>query len=273
MTSNNSKPASIPLVSTSIGAVVDSFYRSAMNSWLNASLTNKRSALFPNMHIQTPFRVVYMNGIKNIRLYLDSKKSSLIEDGYNKNMVRFGTAIAPGLIMTPFSSVLEASNAGHMNPEPIATRWMRGLTPRAVREVIFAVGLNQVSDTCQASVPATITDPYARNIIGSISAGVLAGYFSHVPHNLSSLKLLKPQVSYNDHFNSLLKSSMSRFKFSESSRLVGISTMIVFPRGVLIRTAQIVGTFVIINGAIALLADKDLDSKLLSYGRRTAVAS
>ena len=39
--------------------------------------------------------------------------------------------------MTPLSSMLEASNAGHMNPEPITTRWMRGITWRMTREVIL----------------------------------------------------------------------------------------------------------------------------------------
>jgi hypothetical protein len=29
---------------------------------------------------------------------------------------------------------------GHMNPEPITTRWMRGISWRMVREVIFGIG-------------------------------------------------------------------------------------------------------------------------------------
>lgn len=56
--------------------------------------------------------------------------------------------------MTPLSSVLEALNAAHANPEPLALRWMRGLTPRATREVIFGVGLNQLSDWCEERVPS-----------------------------------------------------------------------------------------------------------------------
>ena len=56
-------------------------------------------------------------------------------------------SFAPGIIMTPLSSMLEASNAGHMNPEPITTRWMRGITWRMAREVIFGIGLNQMSGT------------------------------------------------------------------------------------------------------------------------------
>ena len=44
-----------------------------------------------------------------------------------------------GIIMTPLSSMLEASNAGHMNPEPITTRWMRGITWRMAREVYLYI--------------------------------------------------------------------------------------------------------------------------------------
>jgi hypothetical protein len=65
--------------------------------------------------------------------------------------VRLGAAIAPGVIMTPISSLLEACNAGHMNPESLMTRWTRGLIPRTVREVIFGIGLNQLSDYCEGA--------------------------------------------------------------------------------------------------------------------------
>jgi hypothetical protein len=43
--------ASIPLFSTTVGATVDSFYRSGMNALLNSRLTNQKAALFPNMHM------------------------------------------------------------------------------------------------------------------------------------------------------------------------------------------------------------------------------
>ncbi|KAI9907849.1 hypothetical protein PsorP6_004104 [Peronosclerospora sorghi] len=48
--------------------------------------------------------------------------------------------------MTPVSSILEAFNAGKMNPESLSTRWIRGTATRMLREVIFGVGLNQLSD-------------------------------------------------------------------------------------------------------------------------------
>lgn len=165
-----------------------------------------------------------------------------------------------GLVMTPFSSILEASNAGHMNPETMSSRWIRGLLPRTVREVIFAAGLNQVSDWCKDQVPDSVTDPTARSVAGSIAAGSMAGYFSHVPHNLSTLKLLKPQVSYGDHFRSLLQATIdarfdkqgSIYRSNALKNIVGTSLVFLMPRGVIIRTAQIVGSFVIVNGTISL---------------------
>ena len=84
-------PPAIPFVATSIGATVDSFYRSAMNSLLNASLTNNRASFFPNMHIQTPIRVIYLNGIKNLRVYLDREKNEWIAQGHDATLVRSAT--------------------------------------------------------------------------------------------------------------------------------------------------------------------------------------
>lgn len=75
------------------------------------------------------------------------------ENYSNPNAVRLAAAITPGVLMTPFSSILEASNAGHANPEPLYRRWTRGLVPRTSREVIFGIGLNQLSDYCEERVP------------------------------------------------------------------------------------------------------------------------
>ena len=40
-------------------------------------------------------------------------------------------------------------------------------------------------------------------VVGCI--GVLAGYFSHVPHNLSALKLMEPDKSYGQLFREYAK--------------------------------------------------------------------
>lgn len=87
----------IPILSTTVGATFDAFYRSAMNAKLNSRLTNAKAPLFPNMHIQTPVRIIYMNGIKNLRLYLETRvKPKLYEQGYNSQAVKFGLTLTPG---------------------------------------------------------------------------------------------------------------------------------------------------------------------------------
>jgi hypothetical protein len=86
-----------------------------------------------------PTRIIYINGLKGIRKWLGEQIKP--NDYQYPNLIRVGTVLAPGLMMTPMSSILEAVNAGVQNPEPLSTRWMRGLMPRAVREVIFAIGI------------------------------------------------------------------------------------------------------------------------------------
>ena len=48
-------------------------------------------------------------------------------------------------------------------------------------------------------------------------AGVTAGYLSHVPHNLSSLKLMNPSKSYGLLFSELLAKSEARLPNGMSS--------------------------------------------------------
>lgn len=67
------RPLSFPVVPTSIAAATESFYRSALNSWLNYRLTGQSGAMFPNMHIQLPTRIAYINGFKLARQLLDEK--------------------------------------------------------------------------------------------------------------------------------------------------------------------------------------------------------
>jgi CRP-like cAMP-binding protein len=47
----------INIPAVAIAAGIESYYRSALNSLLNASLTGVKSDLFPNMHIQVPTRM------------------------------------------------------------------------------------------------------------------------------------------------------------------------------------------------------------------------
>jgi hypothetical protein len=242
-------PKKTPLWSVSIAAGVESFYRSALNAILNQQLSGgTRTSLFPNMHVQLPTRIVYINGFKGLRSYFDTNVHP--EDYAYPNFVRLGATIAPGIIMTPISSVLEAAVATK-NPEPLHTRWMRGIVPRCGREVIFGIGLNQLSDYCEERVP--FENPALRNAAGSLTAGVISGYFSHVVHNLSTLKLMDPSKTYKQHFSEYCSKAENRvpaFVPPSLKRAATVAVACIFPSAVLIRTTQIVGSFIILNGTI-----------------------
>ena len=254
---HQSQEVNVPAVS--IAAGIESYYRSALNAMLNQRLTGVKAEWFPNMHIQVPVRVAYITGFKGLRSLLDQKVDP--ETSSSPNLVRLAAAITPGILMTPISSVLEASNAGHMNNESMTTRWMRGVIPRAGREIIFGVGLNQMSDYCEERVaPFCKGNDMVANAIGSILAGVVSGYLSHVPHNISTLKLLEPNVSYPKLYQTFVDKSVppviESLVESWPTTTRNITRTIfatLFPRGVMIRTTQIVGSFMILNGTINYL--------------------
>lgn len=50
---------------STLGAVIESYYRSGLNAWLNAKLMGRPPAnMFPMFHVQIPTRVLYINGFK-----------------------------------------------------------------------------------------------------------------------------------------------------------------------------------------------------------------
>lgn len=251
-----------PLLVTSVAAAFESFYRSAMNTALNYRLQGKVipsfQALFPNMHQQLPIRVCYINGFKGIRLYLDENVD--VRNYSHPYLMRIFMAFTPGLVMTPVSSLLEASNV-NQNPEPLLTKWRRGLIPRTLREVIFGIGLNQMSDYFEERYPF-IANEQLRNAAGSLSAGILCGYLTHLMHNLSALKLMNPKVSYAVHFSNLQQKWITRletgsgfYQLINPSQHMQVSKIltVVAPIGVFVRTSQIVGSFIILNGMINFL--------------------
>eukprot|EP01013_Petalomonas_cantuscygni_P024530 TRINITY_DN46188_c0_g1_i1.p1 TRINITY_DN46188_c0_g1~~TRINITY_DN46188_c0_g1_i1.p1 ORF type:complete len:468 (+),score=108.67 TRINITY_DN46188_c0_g1_i1:170-1573(+) len=258
------------ITATSLAAAMESFYRSALAAMLNNALTGGQGRLFPNMHVQIPVRIMYINGFKQLRAYFDGKflgsHSARPEDLERPLLLspsfKFLIMIAPGLIMTPWSSLLEATNCGHSNPEPLAVRWMRGYVPRTVREVIFGVGLNQMSDFFEERVPAQVGNASLRSALGSIIAGVACGYLSHLPHNLSAMKQMGPSQSYFEHFAKLRAGSEARFAdvlgLLPTPLRAPTSSLatVFFPKGVVIRTTQIVGSFIIINAGIAATRDR-----------------
>jgi len=283
---------SMPAVMVAAG--MESYYRSALNSQVNRVLTGVKADLFPNMHIQVPMRVAYIAGFKGLRAYLDRYNEedtsvdivnddgtsatitaeSETDDSNRKFWKRLGIAIAPGIIMTPLSSVLEASNAGHLNKESMTTRWIRGITARCGREILFGLGLNQLSDYFQERLQFP-DRPMLSNMVGSLMGGVVSGYLSHVPHNLSTYKLLEPHRSYPDlYLNVFVERSVPPFlerylarqahgagasvdgasaaivNYSHSQQAVRFMAATIFPRGLMVRTVQIVGSFIILNGTI-----------------------
>lgn len=249
------RASELPVLATSMAASVESYYRSALNAMLNQRLTGQKASWFPNMHVQIPSRVLYITGFKGIRYQLE-KSVDASQFSYSK-AVAMGLAFTPGLLMTPLSSVLEASNAGHMNPRPLYARWTCGVAPRAAREVVFGVGLNQLSDFVTERMPHGI-NLTLRTALGSMGAGVLAAYLSHIPHNLSTLKLLQPELSYAQHFANLAKSSTPWLPEDIPPAMrtpLSYVGAVIAPRGVLIRSVQIMGSFVILNGTIHLLRD------------------
>lgn len=274
----------------SVAASVESFYRSALNAMLNQRLTGARAPLFPSMHVQVPARVVYIAGFKGLRAYFDrtlgtspstAKVSSKTAPAppHPSLMTRVAAMCAPGVLMTPVSSFLEACNAGHSNAEPLAKRSLRGAGPRGIREVIFGIGINPLSEYFEGrfrriadSTGRTWVPPLATNMAGSLAAGVIAGYLSHVPHNMSTYKLLHPEKSYAEHFRAFVEKSapsrdaaiMKRVPTSlrEPAR---VAMACVAPRGVGIRTTQIVGSFVILNATI--LGIQTYEKRFLSKSR------
>eukprot|EP00760_Papus_ankaliazontas_P036264 PhM_4_TR8275/c0_g1_i1/m.53413 len=246
-----------PVWVVSIAAAIESFYRSALNAMLNRQLqgasTATKVALFPHMHVQIPMRVGYINGFKQLRFFLDNSVDA--RHYSNPAMLQILLAITPGIVMTPMSSVLEASNAGHSNPEPMLRRATRGITFRSVREIIFGIGLNQLSDYFEERVP--IENRAMRNAAGSLAAGIVSGYLSHIPHNLSAMKLMQPDMTYGQHFSVFAKRYERQmghaFGTDKNLRRIAAGVLcVLFPTGITIRITQIVGTFCIINGFVGL---------------------
>lgn len=244
----------INFLATTVAASLESFYRSALNSVLNRRLTKVAGPLFPDMHVQIVSRVLYINGLKGIRQFFSTYDVTMHP---YPEFSRLLIAMAPGLIMCPVSSMLEATNA-HLNKESLATKWRRGYWPRCVREIIFAMGLNQMSDYWTERIPDTmVKSTPVKAAAGSLIAGVISGYFSHVPHNLATMKLMDPTKSYGTLFGEFAKRSEARVPsfvppFARSATASLLSVLA--PVGVHIRTTQIVGSFVLLNGLIASLS-------------------
>lgn len=249
------------LAAVCVAATVESYYRSALNSVLNRTLSGLSSPLFPNMHVQVPARVAYIAGFKGLRALFDRNIDPEQWATHPARVaMRVTNMVAPGIVMTPISSLLEACNVGHANPEPLVRRATRGMLPRGGREVIFGIGLNQLSDYFEERY-RKITNAFFASTAGSLTAGVVAGYFSHVPHNLSTYKLMNPNTPYSELFRMFVDKSVPekiipRALPKSVLPYVKATLACLVPRGVGVRTVQICGSFALLNGIIQLI-EKD----------------
>lgn len=195
---------------------------------------------------------MYINGTKGIRAYLDDKFDPL--DYSNPGLVGFAMMCGPGVGMTPISSLLEATNV--KSTKPLYLRWADGVCARMVREIIFAAGLNQASDYIEERVPSEIKSGPLRNLCASLTAGVLSGYLSHVPHNMSALKLMEPSKGYSQIFKEYAAKNEDRMPqtWAAKNRTLGAQVVaVLLPKAVFTRTIQIVGTFALLNGGIYVM--------------------
>lgn len=245
-----------PYLANTVAAGVESFYRSALNAKLNMVLSGKKTPYFPDMHIQAPLRIVYINGFKELRRVLDDRVYGEARDQSNvPAYLKLGLAVTPGLVMNPVSSVVEACNATAMNSEPLMRRWTRGLTWRGAREVIFGIGLNQLSDFFEERFEPLLGEKsVAANMAGSMVAGVSSGYLSHIPHNLATLKLMRPNDSYTKFLRELATESLNSRIPADTPEFARVPMSWVYavlmPKGLILRTTQIVGSFIVLNGII-----------------------
>lgn len=100
----------------------------------------------------------------------------------------------------------------------------------AIREVLFGFGLNQLSDYFEERY-YFIEYSQLRNaagmnfhikgsifflfiVLGSLTAGIVCGYLTHLLHNLSALKLMFPHQSYSVHLANLQQKWITRLDTS-----------------------------------------------------------
>lgn len=245
------------ITATTLAALVDAYYRSAMNNLYNRVVMHKTSgAFFPQMHIQIPIRVVYLNGLKQTRRICDRWDAPAGYAGPWKALMSF----MPGIVMCPFSSILEASNVGDVNKTPMMTRWRQGYAPRLGREIIFGLGLNQVADFCTERLADHVTENrHVQGYLGSFTAGLIAGYLSAVPHALSAMKLHHPEKSYFTLWKELYMRALPRvpaYVPAATRPAVAQVLAVLLPVGNLVRSVQIGGTFIIVNGVTYALRNK-----------------
>ncbi|KAI9906348.1 hypothetical protein PsorP6_016397 [Peronosclerospora sorghi] len=125
-----------------------------------------------------------------------------------------------------------------MNPESLSTRCIRGTAPRMLHEVTFGVGVNQLSDYFEERMMVT-SSPAMNNALGSLMAGVVCGYLSH-----------KGYVEHMDDFMRRAEVHVPKTVSPRQRYLAATAMALLFPKGLTVRTSQIFGSFIILNGTV-----------------------
>ena len=249
--------APMSLTAGSLAALMEMIYRFAFLAW---ATPHRVRDLIPTIPLQVLTRGVYIYGLKHMRVIIDQNVDVRVSS--HPAALRLSLACAPGLAMSPFSSLLEslhAEKSAQKNSESLYLRARRGFVPRCAREVLFGLGLNQLSDYYEERVPRVVHQTQIRNALGSLSAGITVAYFSHIFHILSTMKMAHGFCSYAELWRILVEQRMVdalpfiRILNEKQRRRVGTISTVLMPRGVLLRGAQISGSFIIINGFIKLL--------------------
>jgi hypothetical protein len=92
---------------------------------------------------------------------------------------------------------------------------------------------------------------------------------------------LKPQLSYGQHFGNLLNTAIDSrlnkngmiYRSPLLRSIFGVAAVFLIPRGVVTRTAQIVGSFILVNGTITLLNRHNFEDRVKQtiYGSQPTV--
>lgn len=188
-------------------------------------------------------------------MVLDITSIECVKQWRAKRLLQCGTAIAPKVLMS--DDTLQLHSEGE---SPLIHSWPD--TTHVVESHIChrpACGVRLLSGGGDRA--AGESGAAQRGRLYRLSRRMLAGYISHVPYMLSTLKLLKPQIGFGQHFSSLVETALeSRFKRSDalvycSSAMYGLSgTSLAFTlfRNIVIPLFWIDGSFVLVNGAIVL---------------------
>eukprot|EP01065_Artemidia_motanka_P030204 TRINITY_DN36216_c0_g1_i1.p1 TRINITY_DN36216_c0_g1~~TRINITY_DN36216_c0_g1_i1.p1 ORF type:complete len:456 (+),score=131.53 TRINITY_DN36216_c0_g1_i1:59-1426(+) len=217
-----------------------------------SSQMERASAAAGNIAVTTGARAVFIFAAKRLReTFAGGPEAS--------TAAQIGAAVAPGVVLAPLSGWLEARRkAGPWAAPRMRTDWSHGFCARAVRDGLFTLGMNQLSDFFEERCPSD-WDPTVRVVAGSAASGVVVGYATHIPHMLCSMKLRYPTCTYSDLFQRYAREAEGRLPKQLPPRLSGpaaAALAVLMPTGVVSRCAQLVVTFGLVNGVLQMVSGR-----------------